>query len=66
MKKGKRRGLCSEKEAVELGLGCPPRGMTRLELGVTWGRVQSWALPLTCCGYLGWLLNLSEPPVAYL
>lgn len=24
-------------------------------------RVQTWALPLTCCGSLAWLLNLSEP-----
>ena len=29
-------------------------------------RVQALALPLTCCGSLGWLFNLSELPWAHL
>ena len=41
-------------------------GGTGLELGVTPGRAQALALPLTCCGSLGWLFSLSELPRAHL
>jgi len=41
-------------------------GMARLEPGVTRNRVQTWALPWTCCGSLGWLFNLSESPSVHL
>lgn len=40
--------------------------MTRLELGVTWDKVQTQALPLTGCESLGWLFNLSELLLAHL
>lgn len=54
------------KEAVELGLRHPLKGMARLKLGVTQDRVQTRAVPLTCCGSLGWLFTLCEPSLAHL
>lgn len=59
----KEGGSAVRKEAMKLDLRCPLRSMTVLEMGVTWDRAQTWALPLTCCGSLGWLFNLSEPPL---
>lgn len=49
---------------MELALDIPCVGRARLEPEVTQARVETWALPVTCCGSLGWLLNLSEPPLS--
>ena len=52
--------------AAGLGLRQLLRGRDQAGVGSHPDRVQALALPLTCCGSLGWLFNLSELPQAHL